>query len=98
MRNRRRKSTERALTLARKSKPASDIVVRIEGEDDQEFTADKFVDAISVAMGSRGRVELRNSKPLRLTSTNLKPLDFGAARGGLIIGAAQGFEPSSNLN
>ena len=88
-----RKSTETSDNAANKSIPPSDIIVRIEGESDQAFTSDKFVDAIRVAMGSRGRVELRNSKPLRLSSANLKPLGFGTASGGLIISAAQGFEP-----
>ena len=83
-----RKSTETSDNAANKSIPPSDIIVRIEGESDQAFTSDKFVDAIRVAMGSRGRVELRNSKPLRLSSANLKPLGFGTASGGLIISAA----------
>ena len=95
----RRKSIEKDDNATGKSKPAPDIVVRIEGEQDREFTADKLADAIGIAMGSRGRVESENTKPLRLTSTNLKPLDFSKARGGLIISALrQALSPSSNLN
>ena len=43
-------------------------------------------------MGSRGWVELRNSKPLRVTSADRKPLDFTQVRGPLIIRAAPGAE------
>jgi serine/threonine-protein kinase len=68
------------------------IVVRIDGEKDQEFAGDKLFDAIQKAMGGRGWVELRNTKPLRFTSTSHKPLDFTSARGSLVIRAAPGAE------
>jgi eukaryotic-like serine/threonine-protein kinase len=73
-----------------KAEPA--IVVRIDGENDQEFTAEKLSDAIEKAIGGHGWVELRNSQPLRLTSVNHKPLDFARSRGPLIIRAAPGEE------
>jgi len=87
------KSAENANQASGNPKQASDIIVRIQGEEAQGFAADKLADAINQAMGSQGRVELRNSKPLRLTSTNHKPLDFGRSRGTLIISAAPGTEP-----
>jgi eukaryotic-like serine/threonine-protein kinase len=68
------------------------IVVRIDGEEGIPFSADKLADAIDKAMGGRGFVELRNSEPLHLTSTNHKPLDFAQGRGPLIIRAAPGEE------
>ena len=71
----------------------SGIVVRIEGENEIPFAADKLFDAINKAIGSHGWVELRNRKPLRVTSTNQKPLDFDQASGQLIIRAAQGSVP-----
>ena len=87
------KSPEDAEQTPDNSKPAADIIVRFEGEETRDFTADKLADAISVAMGSQGRVELRNSKPLRLNSKNHKLLDFGGSRGTVIISAAPGTEP-----
>jgi eukaryotic-like serine/threonine-protein kinase len=72
--------------------PEAAIVVRIDGEKEQEFAADKLFDAINTAMGGHGFVELRNSKPLHLTGANHKLLDFAGSRGPLIIRAAPGAE------
>jgi hypothetical protein len=71
----------------------SGIVVRIEGENEIPFAADKLSDAINKAIGSHGWVELRNRKPLRVTGTNQKPLDFDQASGQLMIRAAEGSTP-----
>jgi eukaryotic-like serine/threonine-protein kinase len=72
--------------------PEAAIVVQIEGEEAQEYAPDKLSDAIDKAIGGHGWVELRNTKPLRLTGTNHKPLDFARSRGPLIIRAAPGEE------
>ena len=45
--------------------PEAAIIVRIDGEKDVPFAANKLFNAIETAMGSHGLVELRNSEPLR---------------------------------
>ena len=82
-------------TSKQKAEPA--VVVRIDGEEDKEYPAEKLSDAFDKAMGGRGYVELRNSKPLHLTSANHKRLDFSQGRGPLIIRACQGRSASSTL-
>ena len=86
-------STEAPEPGSSRSKAEPVIVVRIDGEEDQEFPAEKLAKAIDTAMGGHGVVELRNSKPLRLTCSKAhKPLDFTQGRGPLIIRAAKGKE------
>ena len=64
-------------------KPDTAIVVRIEGVEEKEYSADKLVDAIKKAIGGRGCVELRNREPLHMTAN--QSLDFTSATGPLII-------------
>jgi serine/threonine-protein kinase len=66
------------------------IVVRSESEIEKEFPADKLRDAIDTAIG-HGWVELRNRKPLRLTTD--QAIDLNSSRGKLTIRAAPGVEP-----
>jgi eukaryotic-like serine/threonine-protein kinase len=68
------------------------IIVRAEGEDERQFPAQKLVEALQTAMGSRGWVELRNREPLHLTAD--QTLDFSSGRGRLIVRAAPGFQPA----
>jgi eukaryotic-like serine/threonine-protein kinase len=71
-----------------KAEPA--IIVRTEDENEQEFPAEKLLEAMQSAMG-RGWVELRNREPLRLTSD--QALDFISGRGRLVVRAAPGRKP-----
>ena len=57
----------------------SPIIVRTEGENTQQFPAQKLVEAFQTAMGAHGSVELRNREPLRLTADQI--LNFGSGRG-----------------
>src|ERR1017187_8761242 len=66
------------------------IVVRIEGDNEKEFPANKLFVAINTAMGNHGIVELQNREPLHLTGN--QTLDV-SAKGALIIRAAPGVKP-----
>ncbi len=59
------------------------IVVRIDGGNDKEYPANKLREAIDDAIGFGCWVELRNSKPLVLSSDH--PLDFNTNQGKLRI-------------
>ena len=59
--------------------------------DDEGIPAKNLRDAINIAMGSHGSVELRNREPLHLTGN--QTLDLVSGRGLLVIRAAPGFEP-----
>ena len=72
-------------------KPKSAIVVRTEGENDQEFPAEKMHEAMQTAIGARGWIELRNREPIRLTTD--PALNFNSGRGRLSIRAAPGVRP-----
>jgi len=67
------------------------IVVRNEGEDDQLFSAEKLMDAVQTANGSRGWVELRNRQPIHINGDQI--LDFISGRGPLRMRAAPGIRP-----
>ena len=67
------------------------IVVRTEGDNQQQFPAHKLIEAIQTAMGGHGWVELRNREPLHLADD--QTLNFVSARGRLIMRAAAGFQP-----
>jgi eukaryotic-like serine/threonine-protein kinase len=75
-------------TTIRKAKPA--IVVRTDDENEQEFPAEKLLEAMQSAMG-RGWVEMRNSEPLHLT--NDQALNFISGKGRLVVRAAPGLQP-----
>jgi serine/threonine protein kinase len=77
-----------------KDEPA--ILVRADGESDQEFPAGRLYEALQTAIGARGWVELRNREPLSLT--NAQPLNFSSGRGRLIIRAATGRQPVIDLS
>jgi serine/threonine protein kinase len=72
-----------------KARPA--IVVRSEGEDDQEFPSQKLYEAMQTAIGARGWVELQNQEPLHLKGD--QALNFSSGRGRLIVRAAVGIQP-----
>ena len=72
-------------------KPKSVIIVRTEGENDQEFPAQKMLEAMQTAMGARGWIELGNREPIHLTTD--RALNFNSGRGPLIIRAAPGVRP-----
>ncbi len=89
----RSKSTSVANTETDASNNAPDaepaIVIRTEG--DKEIAANNLTEAIQMAIGSGYVIELRNRKPLRLSSE--QALDFLSSGGRIIIRAAQGIEP-----
>ena len=67
------------------------IVVRTGDENEQGFPAEKLLEAMQTAMGARGSVELRNHKPLHLSSDQV--LNFSSAQGRLVIRAAPDLQP-----
>ena len=71
----------------------SPIVVRSDDGIEQEFPAEKLLDAMKTVQGGRGWVELRNPKPLKFISTSTTPLDLDSGRGVIIIRAAPELEP-----
>lgn len=87
------KPTAKSKTAA--AKASSDveppIAVRAEGENTRLFSADKLLEALQTAIGAHGWVELRNREPLFLTSD--RAINFGSARGHLVIRAASGVRP-----
>jgi eukaryotic-like serine/threonine-protein kinase len=74
------------------STPDEKMPIVVCGEDGMTtpFPATELFKALETAMG-HGRVELRNRKPIRLTSD--QPLDLRSAQGKLRICAAAGTEP-----
>jgi serine/threonine-protein kinase len=88
-------ATDKALTTETAAQDSTaPIVVRLGSEESgQPFAADKLLDAISSAMGGHGWVELRNTKPLKITSTVATPLNLLSASGSLSISAAEGVQP-----
>ena len=81
-------SKDRSRTIAAVETP---IIVRTEDENEHVFPAQKLLEAMQTAMGARGWVELRNRKPLHLTSD--QALNFISGRGRLIVRAGPGFQP-----
>jgi eukaryotic-like serine/threonine-protein kinase len=71
-----------------KSGPA--IIVRTEGADEQEFPAEKLLEAMQTAIG-RGVVEVRSREPLHLTGG--QTLNLNSGRGRVIVRAAPGCQP-----
>ena len=71
-----------------KTKPV--IIVRTDDENEQQFPAEKLLEAMQSAMG-RGWVELRNREPLHLTSNQV--VNFISGTGRLVVRAAPGLQP-----
>jgi eukaryotic-like serine/threonine-protein kinase len=71
-------------------KPKLPIVVCTGDDNEQEFPAEKILEAMQTAIG-RGWIELRNQEPLQLTDDQI--FDFSSGRGGLRIRAAPGIQP-----
>jgi eukaryotic-like serine/threonine-protein kinase len=80
-------STDPSRTIQNAKPP---IIVRTDDENEQQFPAEKLLEAMQSAMG-RGWVELRNREPLRLTSN--QALNFTSGKGRLVVRAAPGLQP-----
>jgi serine/threonine protein kinase len=73
------------------SKTELPIVVRNESENEQQFPAERLIEALQTANGIRGWVELRNRRPIHLLGDQI--LDFTSGRGPLKMRAAPGTQP-----
>jgi serine/threonine-protein kinase len=90
---------EAAPPRARPVQDPESVVVCTEGHDEdpeeREVPYTDLIEAMQAALGSRGYVELRNRRPLRLDRG--RALDLDSGRGRLVVRAAPGVVPVLEL-